>query len=590
MTITVTRDLKVGIRYRPGAKWFFGDYIPEQQVRLASWTIRGATRPHEQGVVVSDELDENLVKLLTKQYGVVTVALLAAAKEYCVSMDANIQDLSYKVRRANGGSKNHSVTLSEYVQALAAASDIGNSFTKPSKNLVYIQSTNQVVYFVGIPSFIMLSMWNRYTNSSPLTLYVDTDEGVTSVKLHEEVAPLCTRYESLVSAGCLACPARDNCTESLLNYDLSVPFVSKERVTRLVSKRYRVLPPSDCKATSNQSPLSFMDMDMCGAIERNAQRSARRKAIAKNSSFYHKNCSSCELQLTCGSSSTYRSVAHDGTEVNQGMYEICPGKVPSKFEVTEDNYLEVFDILISSILIATERGPDLKEACLAHISSWVESSGKMPGHAAYYHRKLNGPDVTHRANFAYPIPRSLLGLAYQLGFTGSYLHNYYYYRYPVGSWLQDSSEELWTLLRSPKKFSDWVAILPEHQRVRSDTGYWPAIYECVDTLLLKDIMGVKNSTPSKAYRTKASRIFLATEFICYFLTPGRTVRYGHFGMNRAYLPAGLPGKDALTGLGYTGAEYNVILALRNLLDLPLSDITKLKVLQSNNNLRRFCNG
>lgn len=608
--VTVTRDVSVGLTAR-GAQWEHGipiDFDPEFPKN--TWQVNPFAKSSfaDTAVVICDAPNDEVLQLLLSKYGVVTQAYSTDISRYIDTLGINIRDLvsRYRQQRLEG-----ITTLSEYVDSLGSISGFSNDY----KQYTHTQSgdgnssTEQTIYFIGTPRNIMLSMWNRYTDSATLLMHVSTAEGNVQVDLVNEVSTLCDRYEVLQSAGCLSCPHRDSCIDSLVGDEVSqdeehAPTVSK--VKRYLKRLNYLVLHSDCvKSGIGGYALDYRDMRLKGAHERAALKVTRRSNMASNRKFYEANCKKCSLEEVCGSGKSF-------TTDTLGVQSFCKGRVERGFVVTEDNYLNVFGIVLQSILKCIRKFSSNSEAsaksCLDLIHEWVDTPVTMPSHAAYYDRKLDSlrksGDIIH--NQYYVIPRKLLDMAVMLDVKGSFGDQAYFRSFYVGDWLKPASESVNGFTGSFTEASDWVAILPVYHSV-NPRHYPLSRHECIDTKLLIGLEMVDYKSRSNKYHSKMARIELVAEFLLLFLTPGTLYWYGPFASSKGWLPIGLPSNNdiysrslverkapfspsAKTAYPRQRAEYNVTRILSSLRHLDLSEVRMLDVLQNNNYLKEMVDG
>lgn len=600
ITITVTRNVRVGISF-PALNWVMGagnhDDLDSHEFSADSWYIRGIREPDDEvAVVIAEQHNDELLKSLVTSYGIVTRAPLHAAKQYYESVTSNMDRLIHVLKGRSLLKKANSsvVTPSKYLSLVADISDtLYNSKS-------YVVPNSETVYFLGVPGYLMLGMWDRITESEQISTFVSTEEGILEVDLLEQVAPLCDSYRLLQPAGCLACPSNSSCPQSLVGEDMRIEPISPSRVRRSLSKKYQVLPQSDCaERVCGGIRIDYTDISMSGAIDRHNYHKERRSAIALNNKFYRDNCKTCALHNICSSSKTF-------TRHNLGARYYCSGKVDSSPRVTDSNYADIFRILLTSVFRGANADEDLVCEALALACEWVESSGHMPGHAAYFHRKLVKNRGTSSAQHQkYPLPRSLLKMHSLLGLQGSFESGNRHWRSTgIGEWIRDTTDLVSAGYPNNVDSGDWVAVFPRYERVAipHNNLRLPALRECVDTRVLANLYGISNCSASSAYKSKSARIHLVIEFISLFMTPSTCIWYGPFSSSKAILCSGIPAsyevpswypKNRPLPLLYRGfvkrsSQENLEIALGNLKNIDsVGEQTELRILESNNKLKEI---
>jgi len=604
--VTVTRDVNIGIKIS-GVDWILADLVSSEiQVPKAAWSTYPFYKPDEGdvAVVVCDSPNEEVKQILLDKYGVITQAYARDCVTYTRTFVSNLRSLISTYKRT---SEDGLLLAPDYVSNLGYMSSANGDLRQRAIHQE-LGPKEQTIYFIGIPKTVMLSMWNRYTDSASLTVNVLCDEGNLEIDLVKEVYVLCNRYESIQSAGCLACPHRTSCVDTLLEQKVSLELAPTMREVKKVLKPldYQLLH-SDCNLHSGGDKLDYTSIDMTGARDRAELRGHQRLQMASNREFYRDNCSKCSLSDVCGSTKGF-------TSNKLGVKSFCSGRVVGELVVTEANYEGVFKATIAAILSASQASKeDCKlEKCMELVHKWVETDVTMPSHAAYYDRKLDSlrkrGGTLHSAY--YVIPRELLDISNVVGLRGSFQYSYVYYNQPdIGDWLAESSSVVRDVRGSRAKESKWVAILPVHRGIKHRTfGVASPRHECLDTKMLFDLELAKYSSKSKKYRCKLARINLLAEFLLLFLTPGTKYPYGPFGNSIAWLPTGLPSAWELPNLlpettreRYSmsnreiqyprqDASFNVKRIMSRLRKLPSQDARMLTLLEHNNFLKEIVNG
>ena len=598
--ITVTRNVRVGISF-PALKWVMGSgnstNMESHEFAADAWNIRGIREPDDEvAVVIAEQHNDELLKSLVTSYGIVTRAPLHAAKQYYDAVTRNMDKLIHvlKGRSLRKTANSDVVTPSKYLGLMADISDTLYS----SKS--YVAPNSETIYFIGVPEYLMLGMWAKVTQSEEISTFVATEGGVLEVDLLEQVAPLCDSYRLLQPAGCLACPSNSSCPQSLVGEDMQIEPISPSRVRRFLSKKYLVLPQSDCtERVYGGIRIDYTDISMSGAMDRYNYHKERRAAIALNKAFYKDNCKACALRNICSSSRTL-------TRHNLGARHYCSGKVDSIPKVTDSNYPNILRILLTSVFRAADASEELVCEALALACEWVESSGHMPGHAAFFYRKLTKNRGTSTAQHQkYPLPRSLLKMHTLLGLQGSFESGNRHWRSTgIGEWIMDSTDLVSEMCPSNVDIGEWVVVFPRYERVAipHNNLRLPALRECVDTRVLANLYGVSNVAASNVYRFKSARIHLVIEFIALFMTPSTCMWYGPFSSSKAILCSGIPAvyevpswypKDKPLPLIYRGfvkrsSEENLEMALGNLKNIDsVDEQTELRILESNNKLKEI---
>lgn len=605
--MTVTRDVNIGIQIA-GKDWVLDDLVSSQiQVSKTSWSNYPFYKPdvRDGAVVVCDSPNEEVKQLLLDKYGVITQAYVRDCVRYTRTFDNNLRLLINDYRRASEAGL---LLASDYVSNLGYMTSTTSDFRQGTIIKDY-GSKEQTIYFIGIPKTVMLSMWDRYTDSASLIVNVLTDEGLLEIDLVKEVYVLCSRYESIQSAGCLACPHRNSCIDTLLEQKVSLELApTMQQVKKVLKTLDYLLLHSDCSNRNyGITRLDYTRIDMTLAHARAELRSNQRLQMASNREFYRDNCSKCSLAAVCGSTKSF-------TGNKLGVKSFCSGRVKRELVVTEDNYRDVFKATIASILAAshTDKGAWKLEECMKRVNKWVETDVTMPSHAAYYDRKLDSlrkkGGTIHSAY--YVIPRELLDISNVIDLSGSFEYSNVYYNHPeIGDWLEESSSGVRDVIGACNKESKWVAILPAHRGIKPKVfGIASPRHECLDTKMLFDLELAKYNSKSKKYRCKLARINLLAEFLLLFLTPGAEYYYGSFGNSKAWLPTGLPdaweayallpettervrrGRHAEIRYPRQDASFNVKRIMSRLRVLPLAESHMLIVLEHNNFLKEIVDG
>jgi hypothetical protein len=537
-TVTVTRNVLAGIQ--AGHRFFSlyddSEAAHQHKVPNASWGARYSTREDcVSSVVVSEVFDQVLLDKLLLKYEIISIAPLRSYLNYLDSLAKNVKELGIKARASNIGPNIKETSIYDYIRDLGRNSSIGGV---PAGKGLNRALADQVVYFIGIPQ-VMLAMWNRYTESSNLDMYITTGEGLQVVNL-SDIAEICTRYETLQSEGCLSCDNKHNCPAHLLGEDIPPVEVTLSALKGVIARlNIEALPHSDCVGSSRYgiSKIDLRVISMEGAEERNKEAKERRQAIQANTRFYRDNCTTCALTDICGTAKSF-------TRQGQSASSYCSGKMPDStiLEVNLNNYMEVMEVVMTSILLAANK-PIIShvQPALNCIQDWVDSPVNVPRHASYFINALErGRGAVSGNRDYYTVPKQLIDLANLIDLQGSFDgYNDYWYRHGIGAWFSDATMSITSLVPTTYKSGGWFTILDNQKSITAaHTQYYT--YQYVDTKVLSKVLGVTLPRKSKLYDSPESRLQLATEFILKFLCPYSRRHYGPFGAKVAWVSEGVP--------------------------------------------------
>lgn len=539
----------------------------------------GTEVDEDNSVVVSDQFDEDLLSKLLQVNEVITVANHYSFMRYLDTLYTTVHKNRHAIRSTRNLGKE--LSMAEYISLLGSITPIGGGDAPRRYRGTQDSST---VYFMGVPD-VMLGLWNKYTDHSPLSLYAKVEGGVQKLDLSGEVANLCMRLEPLQSAGCLACPSRGGCTAALLQEEVGPVNIPLDTLKKKVHKLgIRTLPHSDCKSQRYASgKVSLNDLDMSEAEGNNVRARELREATTLNKKFYRENCASCALKELCGSSRGY-------TMARKGVRTFCTGKTPegSKLEITPYNYRKALGVMLSSMLLLARKDQSIVPACVNLITTWVESEAVVPSHAAQLINMPYGKDTL----VPYAVPAELIGVAELFSLQGDYMgHDNYHCGHGIGRWFKDVTTSVTGLVGDTRAPSGWYAILPGSSRLVPEEWYNYTQYQYIDTRALSQISGETRRSRTSVYQSKQARLDLVLEFLKLFVSPSRRVHHGPFGSSVAFVSRGMPSMRDYRQLATPGkkADYYRLSATDNLVtifkDLRGVVYYDIEVLQNTNRLK-----
>lgn len=498
-----------------GAEPLIGGLRKEETKYMGPWSVRTTITTTDVGALVVNKVTDPLIGAVLKHSPLAVCVRAADLANYVWRLS---DEFNFRRREASL----HEVD--SYSEALSIiAGKVESSGQSLPISLTYTESS--WVLIPGLPSLITVSMWSSLTDGAPITAYFE-DEGTLHRLDIAELSNHCTDYRTLLTLGCLSCPANDRCASHLSGNEFPIPETSIYALKNNLLKVPDVgfVPPS--VVSSTRSDISVMDINMSKASE---MLDIHKELVSKRAEarkFYDSNCQKCSLVKICGT----RGLLGDTGEKSKFVGDFCRGKTSVSTEVTLSNYTRVLPFVIETLntfKYRLELPPDghllrLQKA-LGRLLTWVDTGSKVTREASAY---LNN-------ELGLVAPREFIEVMEALDLKGSY-EFHYAWRDPLPqAWVKDISSETCEVFGASNPNSNWLVI--DHA-VYARINYYEYTARFIDATLSAKLHGIKLGGYTKKLSSRQSRLNMVCYLIRQVLLPGRVMCTGAFGNVHTYLP------------------------------------------------------
>ena len=622
LLITCTRDEEVLITV--GSHWY--SCLPKTKViqgedfKVESADFRRGTRfttePSSEALVITNKPDQKILSSLVTKYGIVMQTSSIALTKYYHKLDRLLRAHEINAFYQRITSDEASINIKELIHEIGIRSSYDVNLDRLVNYMDHIfgkmEEGQDTIYSPGILNNFTIVLWNRLTESEPVYLHLQTEGGVVTLNLLEEVLPLCTKLTSLLSAGCLACPNRDNCVDSLIEEDLTISRPSVEQLKRVVKNKGTYIPHSIVYSMKKLDKVSVSSLMPSKSYDLFIQHKNKKKLSVANAKFFRENCSSCSLKDYCGNSSSY----HFGREytindpysigrnennqitIGTGNTSFCAGKTTKTVVINSDNYKDILLILVEAIMLGQVKGVRNYEAVLQTVEildSFIQSSGKLDRATSYYlpnlfKRVKNTED--HDLLSTFIIPTNFLEIGDLLHCNSGRGTMFAYCG--LTNWFKNVTKTFTKSLPSVKE-GNWVALFASNQIKRWDhLDPHEQQFYAIDTRVLADMQNVQlNNKYSNKLTNIEERIRLVLLYMNLFVVPSLEWRSGSFGCYKHYVPSGILSKwnykhsrwEVTIKDQYLDCASLLQITLENIFKVPMNYETKYLVTKTINKLK-----